>query len=334
MSGRIEHRLKTEQTISRLLNNMPECMVEYYYNLSSKREIKTCEEYIRKVRKFLLYVNSDPIQIDWRQINETDIAKYFKHIETKIMKDGKMANTSFSFRKENYTALNSFFKYLYKKGYIPHNPVEFIDRPTKKDSVSRKFMTEDDLSKIIKTVKCGAGSSRAIARQDNWWTRDLAIILMFITTGMRKTALSEIDINDINFTTNEIRVVDKEHETHTFNMPNILTDALIDWMYQREKILQGTDVAPLFISNRLKRMSPDSISLLVKKYTIEALGEPFSPHKIRAAFANIMLEHTGNIKIVADALRHKQIETTKIYLNNDEKKVNKKTVDIMNSIFK
>ena len=209
-----------------------------------------------------------------------------------------------------------------------------IDRPTKKDSVSRKFMTEDDLSKIIKTVKCGAGSSRAIARQDNWWTRDLAIILMFITTGMRKTALSEIDINDINFTTNEIRVVDKEHETHTFNMPNILTDALIDWMYQREKILQGTDVAPLFISNRLKRMSPDSISLLVKKYTIEALGEPFSPHKIRAAFANIMLEHTGNIKIVADALRHKQIETTKIYLNNDEKKVNKKTVDIMNSIFK
>ena len=86
-------------------------------------------------------------------------------------------------------------------------------------------------------------------------------------------------------------------------MSSELEDAIQEWIDDRDDILNGKFEDALFVSQKKKRISQKSISNVVYKYTEEALGYRISPHKLRAAFANIMLNKTnGNIYIVQQLL--------------------------------
>ena len=76
--GRLENKLKREKLIFDILSNMPQYVTDYYYNLSASRESSSCLEHIRKIRKFLLYLNSDINKIDKWQGG--DIIVFKKHI--------------------------------------------------------------------------------------------------------------------------------------------------------------------------------------------------------------------------------------------------------------
>ena len=334
MSGRTEHKIKLEKVIDNLLKDQPKYLTEYYYSISAKCEIRTCKEYLSKIKKFLKFLNEDTSKIEVEKITDTDIAKFFKSIERKENKYGDIDDTSFAYRRQYYAILNKFFAFLFNKGYIKTNPMDFIECSKKKDKVERHFMDKDDVETILKGVETGVGWNAMVLRQKDWKTRDKAIILMLITTGVRATALTEINVNDLDFQTNEIVVTDKEHEVHTFTMSHELRAALLEWLKDREKLLGGKDIPALFISWKRERLGYQSIRKLTMKYSWFTLGESYSPHKFRASFANMIYGKTGDVYLTANALRHKNVETTMRYLCNDEKKVNKKTVDIMNSIFK
>jgi site-specific recombinase XerD len=293
---------------------MPDYITEYYYNLSTAREYKTCEEYIKKIRGFLMYINPDMKKIDINKISDVDIAKYLHKIETKTHK-GKITPTSFSYRKMNHTILASFFKYLHFKGYIKVNPMSCIDRPQNKDEIKRELLTWDDLNNILKAVDNGAGNSRSVNRQNNWKERDKLIILFFISTGIRKTALSEINVEDFN--DDEITVIDKRYKTHTYHMEEKILESLNKWLIQRANILDEKKCDALFISNRKQRMDEASIYNIVSKYANEGLGYHISPHKLRAAFCTLLYQETGDIEFVREAVGHSSVYTTQRYIVKD-----------------
>ena len=113
-------------------------------------------------------------------------------------------------------------------------------------------------------------------------------------------------------------------------MSSELEDAIQEWIDDRDDILNGKFEDALFVSQKKKRISQKSISNVVYKYTEEALGYRISPHKLRAAFANIMLNKTnGNIYIVQQLLGHARTETTKIYLDNNVNQYNEMAADII-----
>ena len=207
-----------------------------------------------------------------------------------------------------------------------------IKRVRGEDYVNRTFLTEDDLKEILFVVSCGAGSDRAIAKQEKWRNRDKAIMMLFIQTGIRETALTEINIEDIDFENHIIRsVIEKGHKDKTFYMSDELEKVIYDWICDREEIMKNNPNEDcLFISHEKRRITARSVSNLVKKYTEEALGYSISPHKLRAAFANIMLKKTNeNIYIVQQLLGHSRTETTKIYLDNNINQYNEMAANII-----
>lgn len=320
MKGRLENTIKTEKNTDCLLSELPEYVTEYYFNLSSKREPKSCLEYIRKIKKFLQFIDEKNLKnIDFNNISDLTIARYMKKLET-TEKNGSIVETSFSYRKQNHTILKSFFTYLYKKGYINNNPMDLIERETGRDHPHRTFLKENDLKDILASVESGAGTNRMINRQKEWKDRDLAILMLFMQTGMRETALTEINIEDINFETKTLTIIDKGHEQHTYILSEKMLDALQEWMYHREVFLRGAkDTDALFISVNRKRITSASISKIVRKYTMEALGHEVSPHKLRAAYCNILLNKTGNLYLVSKLVGHKRPDTTEIYLDDTSK---------------
>ena len=108
MQGRLGNKIKREKVIENTLSEMPKYVTEYYYNLSSSRESSSCLEYIRKIKRFLVFCDNNINDIDnISEINETHVSRFFKSIETKDI-NGEVALVSFSTWKQYHTVLNSF----------------------------------------------------------------------------------------------------------------------------------------------------------------------------------------------------------------------------------
>ena len=337
MEGRIENQIKAEKKINELLQELPGIVTEYYMNFSSSKEFRSCLVYIQKIKMFLLfYIEDKKIDlkdVDFSQIKDVDIAKFLKAKEIKENNNGEISYTSFAYRNLCWSILNSFFSFLEKKRYIESNPVRLIERTKKVDNVERKFLNIDDLEKIKESINKGAGSENAIKYQKKWKTRDLAIFYTFISTGMRESALCEIDMNRIDFKNNILEVTDKEHKINTYIISEKLEKILKAWIKERKKILNGKESDALFISNRKTRITSRSVIYIINKYSDDALESKISPHKLRAAFCNIMFKKSNrDMDFTRSVMKHDNAKTTRIYLESNDRENSEKAANIMNDI--
>lgn len=332
MNGRLEHKIKNEKWIADNLKELPECVAQYYYSRSSSKESKGSAEYIKKIKSFMKFVSEDTRNIDVANITEDDVSKYLHSIEQTIDNKGNIRETSFSYRKQIHSILNSFFEYLRKRRVVAENPMDCISRPTSKDVVKRTYLDSFDIHFLLECIDNGAGSDIQKNRQENWKLRDKAIMVLLAMTGMRETALLEINIDDIDFEMGTIQVIDKRHKTHVYKMNEAIRSALVNWIADREIKLSGIDTDALFISNRRQRLGVKSLVAIVEKYSLEALGYKISPHKLRGAFCTILYKQTGDIEFVRRAVGHSCIETTQRYIVDDDT-AKDEAASIMSKIF-
>lgn len=329
MTGRFEHQLQRESKIKEILSDMPKCVSDYYYYLAESSESTTCLEYIRKIRQFLLSINPDMSQIDFTTITEPDISRYLADTRATRSSDGTIRETKFSTRKQHVAVLRSFFDYLYRSKIISENPMANIKSPKNKDKIQRYKLGIDDIYKILEAVENGAGSTQMKNYQAVWKERDRAIIMMFANTGMRKTALSEINVSDV-LDGDYLTITDKRSKQHTYRIEQALRESIDDWLKKREILLGDEKCDALFISNRRRRMSETAIDALVGKYSAAGLGFRISPHKLRAAFIEILLDETGDIEFTRQAVGHSNIATTQRYVA-ENREAKHKAANILDS---
>ena len=318
MDGRLEHKIRNEKLIDKRLKNLPDCVRDYYLSRTSSKESMGSLEYVRKIRCFLEFLSEDTKSVDVTKITETDISRYLHSIEQTVDNNGNIKETSFSYRKQVHSILNSFFEYLRKRRIITENPMDCIERPTSKDVVKRTKLDSFDIHFLLECIDKGAGSDFAKNKSASWRIRDKAIIILLAMTGMREAALTEININDVDFIAETIRVIDKRHKTHVYKMNRAIREALENWIADREDKLAGHKIDALFISNQKRRVSEKCIVQIVKKYSLEGLGYSVSPHKLRAAFCTILYNDTKDVEFVRRAVGHTCIETTLRYIADDD----------------
>ena len=316
MSGRIEVDLKTEHNIQLILSELPAFITAYYYSIAPSTTAKTCETYLKQIRGLLRFINSDTQHILPSDITDIVVGQYLKYIQVK--QDGnKKQSTSFSYQKTVWSSINGLCIYLYNKKLLPDNPMINIKRPNYQDNVRHIELSLQDLRSILSAVDSGAGNKTAKAKQVQWKERDRLILLLFMETGMRCTALSEIDLQDIDFDRNILTIVDKRHTTHEYYISDQLKNAIAAWLQKRQTILSDNTNA-LFISSYRDRLTSKGIYNLIKQYSQEALGYSISPHKLRAAFCTILYNETHDIEFVREAVGHKSVNTTSRYIVKKE----------------
>ena len=329
MSGRSEHENRTNNNIENILKTSPISLKKYYLKIRTTKEPLTCLEYVRKINAFL-----EKTDKDINSITIEDIDDYMNMIFYIKDSDGKQKKSSSSYRQSVYAALNSFFNYLYSRGEISSNPMLEIERPKNTDHVIRKALDLEDFNNILDTIKRGVGSKTAKAKQRKWIQRDLLIMYLFMNTGMRKTALSEINIEDIDFESKILTVIDKRNKKLEYNITDELERLIKSWLIKREELLDGKKQDALFISDKMNRISERAIYNLVQKYSEGALGYPISPHKLRASFVTIFYQASGcDIKATSEAVGHSNIATTSLYIVNKNNS-RKNAADYMSSNLK
>jgi integrase/recombinase XerC len=236
-----------------------------------------------------------------------------------------------------YSALKKYGKYLVASSQLERNPMDFIDRPkpieSQKTVAKREvgYLSKKEISKYVASVECGVGTKLSKSRQKEWKERDLAIVMIFLNTGIRCSALMKIDIDSIDFHNQTLTVTDKESYVNQYELSTELLDIIKAWIKKREEILDGKEINALFIANRKTRLDQASIYRIVNKYAENIKGKHITPHKLRATYGTQLYDATKDIYFVQGCMKHSNPKTTELYIRGTKNQT-KTASDIMKNI--
>lgn len=211
-------------------------------------------------------------------------------------------------------SLRSLFEYLFKNGHIQANIVTLVTLPKLHEKPILR-LEPDEMQKLLDTVATGEGlTKRQQALLKFTRTRDTAMLLLFLGTGIRVSECVGLNLEDIDLDANAFLVTRKGGDQSILYFPSPVADALQDYLQQRQEIqpLEGHEDA-LFLSLQKRRITQRAVQNLVKKYAQVAapLKKRISPHKLRSTFGTNLYQETGDIYLVADVLGHADVNTTR-----------------------
>ena len=172
----------------------------------------------------------------------------------------------------------------------------------------------DEVVRFLDQVESGEKlSKKQQMYHEHTKVRDLAIMTLLLGTGIRVSECVGLDIQDVDFQNNGIRVFRKGGAESVIYFGDEVESALRDYMEERKLIeaMPGSTDA-LFLSMQKKRISVRSVENLVKKYSQSVTTlKHITPHKLRSTYGTSLYRETGDIYLVADVLGHKDVNTTK-----------------------
>jgi integrase/recombinase XerD len=323
LSGRLEKEKQIEQQVLKKLHTMPYILTEYYYSLiGSGKSYRTAKAYIENVVQFVKFTFEDHIKEDFYvEVKASHINKYIASLRTKTVK-GKTERTSDSHKTLNWSSLNSFFQFLTPE-YISINPVSNTKRPKMKDNPNVTFLTAEEMTKIFNNIE-----ERANPRLLN---RDLCLFKLGFATGLRISAIVQIDVDDLDLEHNQIRITEKGDHDDCVMVGDNLKSQIRLWLKDREEYFGNVDSNALFVSQENNRLSARTVKDLMDKYTLGATDKKVTPHVMRHSCATNLYEKTGDIYLCARQLHHKNVSTTQRYAELSREK-QKKAANILDDM--
>ena len=197
---------------------------------------------------------------------------------------------------------------------IQTNPTLLVDMPKlhQKEIIR---LDADEVAKLLDFVEsCG---DELTPHQRKYYEktkyRDLAIITILLGTGVRVSECVGLDVEDVDFQNNGIKVVRKGGNEMIVYFGKEVETALRNYLEIRKGItpVAGHEHA-LFYSSQRKRINVKTVENLVKKYSSRiTTTKKITPHKLRSTYGTNLYQETGDIYLVADVLGHKDVNTTK-----------------------
>lgn len=213
------------------------------------------------------------------------------------------------------SSLRSYFDYLFKNERIGGNIAALVSLP-KLHEKPILHLIGPEVERLLSVANDGESLTKSQQYFHNHTRkRDYAILMLFLGTGIRVSECVGIDITDLDFFNNAVLVTRKGGNQVILYYPQEVAEALKAYLEER-KHMQTTDKADanaLFLSLQKRRISQRAVQLMVKKYCAIAvpLKKKMSPHKLRSTYATRLYHETEDIYLVADALGHADVNTTR-----------------------
>lgn len=298
----------------------PRTRIAYAY------DIKYFFEYLHEENPALKSKSIKDISCDdLNMLTALDFEEYMSFI-TLYVRDGREYTNDARSKKRKLCALRVLFAYLYKHDMIKENVTTKVNMPKIRDKAIIR-MDANETADFLDHVEFGIGLTKNQQRfHEKLKGRDLAVLTLMLSTGIRVSELVGLNINDVDFNNMRIKVTRKGGNEAFVFFSDEAGEVLQEYLKEREKILpvDGHEDA-LFLSSQRKRLGVRSVELLVKKYAITATPlKHITPHKLRSTYGTALYQETGDIYLVADVLGHKDVNTTrKHYADMDENKKRK-----------
>lgn len=325
VAGRLEKETQFYEKMKIKLQGMPKILSEYCTSMRANRKAyTTVGVYINNVLHFASFVCDGKIPEDfYKNITPGDVESYMISLETRETKDG-IKRTGDDILQARWSSLNTFFEWLIQRGYVDKNPIKVVNRPKNNTEHKVSYLTKTEINKLF----------RAIDREPNKVAamRDRTVISLALATGLRVSAISNINIDDIDFENSIINVIEKRQKIRDINIGDNMKSMLRDWIEVRNEEFAEVDSPALFISQKNTRLSGDAISDALTKYCNEAGIKRVTPHKLRASAACALAKAGVPVKAIAKQLGHSNTQVTMRYIDVFEED-SEKAKGILDNLF-
>ena len=325
MAGRLEKETQFYEKMKIKLQGMPKILGEYCTSMRANRKAyTTVGVYINNVLHFANFVCGGNIPEDfYKNITPGDVESYMISLETRETKNGTK-RTGDDILQARWSSLNTFFEWLIQRGYIEKNPIKVINRPKNNTEHKVSYLSKTEINKLFRAIDREPNRVAAI--------RDKTVISLALATGLRVSAISNININDIDFENGVINVIEKRQKVRGINIGDNMKNTLTDWIEVRNKEFVDVDSPALFISQKNTRLSGDAISDALTKYCDKAGIKRVTPHKLRASAACALAKAGVPVKAIAKQLGHSNTQVTMRYIDVFEED-SEKAKGILDNLF-
>ena len=247
----------------------------------------------------------------WKKCTGDDFRDYL----FAIMKRGQAR----SYVRLQFSALRTFYQFLAARKGLRHNPVREVQLP----KIEKKLplvLTRQQVEELL-TAPTRSTKNRAAPV---WMPlRDVAIMELFYSSGLRLSELAALDVADVDLYTESVRVFGKGRKERVCPVGLPALEAI-----SRYRAAANVHSGPLFINKSRRRISPRSIWLVLKRYLRHtSIPISISPHKLRHSFATHMLDRGADLRSVQALLGHASLSTTQIYTHVTVERLKKAYAD-------
>ena len=257
----------------------------------SKNTTSSYQRDLNKLSKFLQASDINGFNGLSEEICSAWIADLFQH------------NVSARSIQRHISSAKGFFNYLKKIGLVTDSPFDLISSP-KSPSHLPSVLSPEEVSQLLNFKPKNAQEKR-----------DLAIIELIYSSGLRVSEAVNVNLNDFEDNKNFLRVLGKGSKTRLVPVGRYAQNAINDWMVEREKL--STNDNALFVNLRGNRISTRSVQERIKNIAIMQGLSPVNPHMLRHSFATHLLESSGDLRSIQELLGHSSLSTTQIYTRLD-----------------
>ncbi|MCE5189268.1 MAG: tyrosine-type recombinase/integrase [Eubacteriales bacterium] len=319
-----EEKLKTYTLkIRALVAELPLLCGSFFRAIDTQTSVLTRYAYAIDLRGFFLYaVQQEELFLgrdlpsltaaDFEKIQARHIEQYLYDVSLYQKGEREWINQERT-KARKLSSIRSFFKYLHKHEYLETNVAALVDIPKLHEKPIIR-LEPNEVANLLDCVEEGNGlSNRQKQYHEGTKVRDVAILTLFLGTGIRISELVGIDLIDVDLENDAFVVTRKGGKQEILNFGNEVHGALADYIRLREQLspLPGHEKA-LFLSLQQRRISARAVENLVQKYTkIATPLKSISPHKLRSTYGTMLYHETEDIYLVADVLGHKDVNTTK-----------------------
>ena len=257
----------------------------------SANTIKSYQRDLIKFSHFSEAANVDNFDMFTEEICSSWIADLFQQ------------NVSARSIQRHISSAKGFFEYAQKNTLINSSPFELINSP-KSPNYLPNVLSPEDVEQLLN-----------FKPKNIQETRDMAIVELIYSSGLRVSEAVNVDLNDFEESGNFLRVLGKGSKTRLVPVGRFAQSAIDKWIQERKKI--STVDQALFVNLRGGRISTRSIQERIKTLALMQGLPPLNPHMLRHSLATHLLESSGDLRSIQELLGHSSLSTTQIYTRLD-----------------
>jgi len=265
---------------------------QQYLTQERNLSYQTVKSYTSDIKDFLSFLSSRKKELE--EVGYPTVREYLSSLQKRSLQKSTLAR--------RVSVLKNFFHYLCLKGYLSSFILSGLRGPKLQKKIP-SFLEEEEVEKLLNSVK-GEGF---------FYYRDKAVLELLYATGMRIAELVDLNIDNIDFTGETVKVRGKGNKERIIPVGNYSLKALTAYReLRREKAKPG--VKALFLNKSGQRLSDRFMRKKINRYLdLADIHKVSGPHSLRHSFATHLLNRGADIRSVQELLGHERLSTTQIY---------------------
>ena len=287
-------------------------ITEYLVHLQKERDVSphTVKAYARDLDAFTEFCDRHYGEWSWATVDRLGFRGFLGEMKRKGLATRSAARS--------LSAVRSLYRYLQEHHGVPNSSARAARVP-KLDKRLPAYMDQQQTGRLFEWAESRAGGDKFIP------TRDLAILELFYSTGVRLSELCGMNLEDLDLLSDQVKVRGKGRKERIVPVGSRAVLALRRYLNLREPVVAraGTDRRAVFVSHRGKRLAPRGIQRIVHGMFDSIGGDGLRVHSLRHTFATHMLDAGADLRAVQELLGHASLSTTQIYTHTSVERLKK-----------